>query len=82
MVLHDPNNAEKRIEVGELQANGKVLGVEIEPACLRTAEDVDNAFATMATAPPQGLITLVDGVTLIHLRRIVDYAARLGLPSM
>ena len=56
--------------------------MEIEPIGLRTAEDVDNAFAAMARAPPQGLITLVDGVTLIHLRRIVDHAARLKLPTM
>jgi putative ABC transport system substrate-binding protein len=82
LVLHDPTNTGKRNEVGELQANGKVLGVEIEPIGLRTAEDVDNAFAAMTRAPPQGLITLVDGVTLIHLRRIVDHAARLKLPTM
>jgi putative ABC transport system substrate-binding protein len=81
-VLHDPTNPGKALDMRELLSSGKVLGVEVDDVPLRTAEDVDNAFAVMAKPPPHALIILVDGVTQINLQRIVDHAARLRLPAM
>jgi putative ABC transport system substrate-binding protein len=81
-VLHDPTNPGKQLDVRSLQENGNILGVTIDSIGVRSAEDVDTAFATMAKEPPGALIVLVDSVTLGNMHRIVDHSARLRLPTM
>ena len=80
--LHDPGNAGKLLELRELRAGAAAAGVTIDPVELRTAEDVERSFATMAQSPPHALIVLTDGVTTAHQPRIVANAARLKLPAI
>jgi hypothetical protein len=78
----DPANPGKLLELGELQAGGPVLGVAIEPREVRTSEDIENAFAAMADTRPQALIVPSDSVTVAGLRRIVELAAKIQMPTI
>jgi putative tryptophan/tyrosine transport system substrate-binding protein len=80
--LYDPANEGKLLELRELQASAQVLGVALEPRELRTPDDIENAFMSMAKTRPEGLIVPSDSVTLGSLRRIVELAAAIRLPAI
>lgn len=81
-VLHDPSNAGKQFDVRQLEDNGKLIGVAIDPVPVRDAAGIDAAFAAMANKPPPALIVLVDGVTLNSKQAILDHVARLRIPTI
>jgi len=80
--LYDPTNPGKRLELQELRASGPVLGVAIEAHEVRTAGDIEGAFAAMTQAPPGALIIPSDSVTVDGLRRIVALAAKIRRPAI
>jgi len=80
--LYDPTNEGKLLELRELQASARVLGVAIEPREQRTSDDIESAFTAMANARPHALIIPSDGVTLGGLRRIVELAAAIHVPAI
>ena len=80
--IYDPANAGKVLELGELRAAGRALGVAIEPVEIRVSADIEVAFATMAKAPPGALIVPADGVTNSGRERIVALAAKMRRPAI
>ena len=65
VVLRDPDNAGKSLEVRELQASGPVLGLAIEVMDVRNVEEIAGAFAAIGHGPT-ALVTLADGVTILQ----------------
>jgi putative ABC transport system substrate-binding protein len=82
VVLSDPGNPGKVLEVTRLRAAVERLGLTLRPKDVRNGADVDSAFVQMARERPDALIVLVDGVTTTHRQRIVDLAARHRLPAI
>jgi putative ABC transport system substrate-binding protein len=82
VVLHDPTNLGKQLDIAMLQKGGSVSGITIDPVGIHGPDDVDAAFAAMAKTPPGALIVLVDGVTLGNKQRIVTNAAQIRLPAI
>ena len=81
-VLSDPGNPGKVLEVARLKQAADKLGLTLRSKELRTAADVDNAFAQMPPERTDAVIVLVDAVSLTHRQRVVDLAARHRLPAI
>ena len=81
-VLYDPANPGKALELKELQAAARVLGVTLQSLEVPSPKELEAAFSTMTRRRPDALITFVDAVTLPHRQRIVEFAAKSRLPAM
>jgi putative ABC transport system substrate-binding protein len=65
-----------------LESAGRALGQTIVWARFRTSQDLKTAFATIEKARTDALYVEGVPVSYLHLRDIVDLAARLKLPAM
>jgi putative ABC transport system substrate-binding protein len=81
-IIHNPDNAGKMLELGELQGAGQTLGIAIEALELRSSDGLDRIFKMAAEVHCDALVTLQDGVTLANRSRIVGYAAANRLPAI
>jgi len=81
-VLHNPDNPGKLIELGDLQTEGKTIGIKIEPIEVRSANDFPNAFAKISQTKCGALIVLQEGVTLGGRREILEFLEKAKLPSI
>ncbi len=76
---HGPAVASQR---ASLESDGRALGQTIVWAPFRTSQDLKTAFATIEKAHADALYVEGEPVSYLHLRDIVDLAARLKLPAM
>jgi len=81
-VLGDPTNPGKVLELKAIREQARTLGVTIQSVDVPTPGTLDAAFSAMASARPDALITLVDGVTLPHRGRVVEFAAKHRIPAI
>jgi putative ABC transport system substrate-binding protein len=80
--LTEPANAASRPLQEELEAAGRILGVEIDAVPIHTAADLDGAFAAARGAGAQGLMVFGGAVLLSERARIADLAVQHRLPAM
>ena len=81
-VLADPDNPGKPLEIGLLRKVAGTLGLTLLSKEVRTATDIDAAFAQMPRERTDAIIVLVDGVTAVNQQRIVELAAKSRLPAI
>jgi len=81
-VLFNPGNSVVRQDVAHLQAAGKTLGVTIHPVEARNQNEIVSAFSTVAEARDQAVVVVVDALTFINRKMIVDLCTRGRLPAM
>ncbi len=81
-VLWNPTNAMKAEEAQQMQAGAKALGLQLQSAGVRTAADLDPAFAALARGRVGALLVVEDALTNNNRERIVDRVARARLPAM
>jgi len=81
-LLFNPANLGMTIREREAHAAARVLGIGIRSVEVREPSDFDRAFSAITRERPDVLLTVVDGLTLQHRRRIVDFAATNRLPAM
>jgi len=81
-VLADPDNPAKSLEIGLLRKLAGALGLTLLPKEVRTAADIDAAFAQMPRERADAIIVLVDGVTAVNQHRIVELASKSRLPAI
>src|SRR5262249_20121893 len=65
-----------------LPVAARALGLSIQPWEIRTANDVDRAFAAMGKQRPDGLSVAGGRLMGANQKRIVDFASKSRLPSM
>jgi putative tryptophan/tyrosine transport system substrate-binding protein len=67
----------------QMRAAATALGVTVQVAAeVRKAEDLKNAFSTIASERPQAMFVLADRELLAHRMQIVNFAATSRLPGM
>jgi putative ABC transport system substrate-binding protein len=81
-VIYNPDNHGKLLEFRELQDAAVTMNVAIEPLSVRSSGDLDATFETIARLRCDGLIALLDGVTLANRSRIAQFAERGRLPAI
>jgi putative ABC transport system substrate-binding protein len=81
-VLMNPTNANAAIDLDELQAAARVLGLRLQLQRVTTEREIDAAFAAMAQNPPGPLFVAADAYLTSRRDQIVAHVARLRMPAI
>jgi putative ABC transport system substrate-binding protein len=81
-VLWNPGNASTVPFFHETQAAAQALRVALHVAEIRTANDIEEAFAAVLRSRAEALLVLPDRFLDTHRQRVVDFANRHRLPGM
>jgi putative ABC transport system substrate-binding protein len=81
VVMRDPANEGKALEVKALQSNAAKLGLDIDVIDVRNSAEIGAAFSTMGHIGRTALVVLTDGVTISNRDKIVALARNAGLPA-
>jgi putative ABC transport system substrate-binding protein len=82
VVIRDPANPGKTLDVGEIKSAGRIASVEIIDGAVRNAEDIKRIIAESSAPLPGAWIVLVDGVTLSNKPLILDLIGQTRLPAI
>jgi putative ABC transport system substrate-binding protein len=80
--LWNPTNLAQRSHFNEVQAGARSLGVRLQALEVRSGDELERAFATMARERPSALLITGDLVHQRHIDRIVAFASQSRLPAM
>ena len=81
-VAYNPGDANKAIELREMQAHAKSLGLTILPAPIPSEAAFESAFQSMEKGGAQGTIALLDPFFNFHVKRLAQLAAQHRIPAM
>ena len=63
-------------------AAARTLGIAIEPFGVRELDDIERAFAAMASDKPDAVLVIAEALTIGNRKRIFDFAAENRLPLL
>ena len=75
-LLYNPGDPNKAVEVRQVEAGARPLGLSLVRVEVGAPERFEEAFAAIRRERAQGLITLADPFMNFHRKRIADLAAR------
>jgi putative tryptophan/tyrosine transport system substrate-binding protein len=81
-VLRDPTQGGGTSQFAAIQAVAPSLKVEVNPANMSDASEIERAVAALARSPNSGLIVTASGAGLRHRELIIALAARHKLPAV
>jgi putative ABC transport system substrate-binding protein len=81
-VLWNSVSPSQVIQEKEVQAAAQVLRMKVLSLGVRTPEEIENSFAAIVRERPGALLVLADRLFLHHRARIMDFAAKQGLPGV
>jgi putative tryptophan/tyrosine transport system substrate-binding protein len=81
-VVWNPDYSGMKARFREAQSAAPAVGVGVESVEVRDPADLDRAFARLGHEPTDGLVVLVDPLTVSQRFRIVEFAARERLPAI
>ncbi len=81
-VLWNSGNPSQVIQEKEVQAAAQVLRMRVLSLGVRTPGEIESAFAVIVRERPGALLVLADRLFLHHRARIMDFAAKHGLPGV
>jgi putative ABC transport system substrate-binding protein len=81
-VLWNPLNSFSVLIMRQTEAAARMLGTQLQSLEVRVPDDFDNVFRAATRGRAGALIAAEDSFIFTHRNRIVEFAARNGLPSM
>ena len=81
-VMMNPTNRSHAAFVREVKVSARSLGAQLQVVEARTPDKLDPAFASMKSERAESLLVLTDSLFVGQRRRIVELAARSGLPAL
>jgi putative ABC transport system substrate-binding protein len=81
-VLSNLTNPTQPLEWKEIQAAAQGIAVKLQSLGVRSAKDFDSVFEAALKERIQALINLPEALFIVHLNRIVEFAANNKLPAM
>jgi putative tryptophan/tyrosine transport system substrate-binding protein len=81
-VIGNPTNPVVALQFAELEEAGPALGVRVERLEARSVNDFATMFASAMRRLPDAVVGLLDALMLSNRRRVVEFAAGNGLPSI
>jgi len=81
-VLRDPATASGTGQLGAIQSVAPSFGVELRPADVRDAGQIERTIAAFAREPNGGLIAIAGALVNVHRDLIIGLAARHRLPAV
>jgi putative ABC transport system substrate-binding protein len=82
VIVWNPENQAKRLEFEEASAAAKVLSLRIRSIEVRTAHELEGAFAAIELERPDALLVMIDSTTISRKSAIVAFAARHRVPAV
>ena len=80
-IMADADSRESVLEVGEMQALARTLGLEITPLEIRRTEDIAPAFETLKSQT-DALYVVTDALMAASRTRIISFALSARLPTI
>jgi len=81
-VLWNAANPDKALEFEKMQIAARQLGLQLQSLEVRGPDDFESAFRVATGKRAGALLTLPDTLTVSHLSRIADLAAKSRLPAI
>ncbi len=81
-MLHHPEFPVHAVYRAEVEPAARMLGVTLRPIELRTPDDIDLAFATLAREPVDALLIFGQGFLFPHGARVAKLALEQRLPAI
>jgi putative ABC transport system substrate-binding protein len=81
-VFWNPANAFNAGAMKQVRAAAEALRISVLPLAVRTAEELDGAFAAIVKERPEALIVFADRIFLHNRMRMMEFAAKNRLPSV
>jgi putative tryptophan/tyrosine transport system substrate-binding protein len=81
-VLRNPANPFTTIAWKAMQPAAEALGLTLQPVDASSPDDLDRALARITTAPPDGLVLIVDRFLASYRASIVQFVVKNRLPGM
>jgi putative ABC transport system substrate-binding protein len=70
------------LELTDMEAAAKVLGIKLQSLPVRSLDDLESAFVRAKRERAQALITSTGGLIVTQLRQVLDFAVKNRLPAM
>jgi putative ABC transport system substrate-binding protein len=80
--LWNPANPDQKSHFNEAQAGARALGVTLQSVEVRSAEELERAFATIMRERPSALLMTGDTVHQLRIDWIIDFSSKSRLPVM
>jgi putative ABC transport system substrate-binding protein len=81
-VLWDPTFSPHKEAITAVEAAARNLAVELRPVPVRTADEIDAAFAAIVDTGADALLALPSSMTYAYRARLADFALTHRLPGM
>ena len=81
-VLWNAANPNKALEWKETQSAAQASGVTLQSVGVRAFDDFESAFSAVTRGRADAVITIVDGLTIMYRRQIVDFTTKTRLPMI
>ena len=81
-VLWNPEDPPRLLEYKETESAAKTLGLVLQSAEIRRADEIEGAFAAMTRRRAEGLVVFNDPLTNVSRQRIASAAVKSGLPTV
>jgi putative tryptophan/tyrosine transport system substrate-binding protein len=81
-ILWNPDNVINRLELKEATSTAEALGLTPLPVEIRVLDDIDGAFAAMASQRADGALVLSSPLTFPNRPRIVAAALKARMPTL
>jgi len=81
-ILFNPKEIGSTIQVKEVEAAARALGVRLQVVEARGPDEFDGAFAAMARERAEALLVARDSTFLVHSARLAELAVKARLPTM
>ena len=82
LAIQGADNVGWPAQLRAMQAYAPLFEIQLTPAPVRNAFEIDAAVVAFAREPTGGLLVLPDNVTVVHRRRIVGLAEQYRLPAI
>jgi putative ABC transport system substrate-binding protein len=80
--LWNPDNASHPAQLAELEASAEKLSVKLLSLAVRSSDELDKAFAVMATERPDVFLMTNDPLHQVSIVTIIDFLAKERVPGM
>jgi putative ABC transport system substrate-binding protein len=81
-ILWNPAEAGSTLQVKEVEAAARSLGIRLQRVEARGPEEFDGAFVAMARERAEALLVARDSTFLVHPARLAELAVKARLPTM
>src|SRR6476646_6210231 len=82
LVLHNNNNYTSRALLDTIMTSAPALGVQVKPASVQSAAEIETAMLAFAEEPDGGLLLLPDPVVQANQAKITTVATKHRLPAL